>query len=356
MKKVLIYAYLACNVGDDLFLKVLFERYSNIKFIIITRNMKYRKLLKKYKNVEVKSYILSNILRMLYLKNRLYSCDALLYIGGSIFMQFKQWKKQFRHRRNVIESFFSNKRPIFIIGANFGPFYDKSFISLYKDEFKKCSDICFRDSYSYNLFKDLKNVRFQPDVVFQLKSKIDFKIKNSIGISVINLEDRDELKVYSKIYNLKIKQIIEMAIDKGNTVTMFSFCREEGDMKSIKNIMKLLDQKYYKNISVVDYYGNMDEFLSRFKKMENIIGSRFHACILSQVFQQGLYPIIYSDKIYNVLKDIGMSIEYKYISDLKNLEVEHVFDVISQNKIKNYDVIAKSENQFIKFEEYVLKD
>ena len=90
--------------------------------------------------------------------------------------------------------------------------------------------------------------------------------------------------------------------------------------------------------------------------MENIIGSRFHACILSQVFDQGLYPIIYSDKIYNVLKDIDMLHEYTYIKNLKDLNVEHIFKVISQNKIKNYDVFKKSENQFIEFNKYVHDD
>ena len=34
MKQILVKAYLANNLGDDLFLKVLFDRYPNIRWII----------------------------------------------------------------------------------------------------------------------------------------------------------------------------------------------------------------------------------------------------------------------------------------------------------------------------------
>ena len=60
------------------------------------------------------------------------------------------------------------------------------------------------------------------------------------------------------------------------------------------------------NFEVVNYEGNIDEFLEKFESMENIIGTRFHSVILSQVFNQGLYPFIYSDKTLNVLRDIGL--------------------------------------------------
>ncbi|WP_294184185.1 polysaccharide pyruvyl transferase family protein [uncultured Clostridium sp.] len=359
MKKVLVCAYLEFNLGDDLFLKIIFEKYPNVNFVIFNCDKKYKKLFRNYKNVRIENSLILKIFKEFGLKSiikKLQNYDILLYIGGSIFMQFNHWKKQFKNRKNIIDLFSYNKKPIFIIGANFGPFYEKTFVNLYKKEFKKCTDICFRDTYSYNLFKDLNNVRVEPDVIFQLKTKSVKKIKKSIGISIINLKNRDNLKTYQQIYNLKIKEIIEKAISKNNIVKLFCFCEREGDMIAIKDIIKILDKRYYKNISIVNYSGNINEFLLQFKQMENIIGSRFHACILSQVFDQGLYPIIYSDKIYNVLKDIDMLHEYTYIKNLKDLNVEHIFKVISQNKIKNYDVFKKSENQFIEFNKYVHDD
>ena len=37
-----------------------------------------------------------------------------------------------------------------------------------KSSLNLCDDVCFRDLYSYELFKDLSQVRYAPDIVFQM--------------------------------------------------------------------------------------------------------------------------------------------------------------------------------------------
>lgn len=356
MNKVLVDAYLAHNLGDDLFLKILFDKYPDVNFVISERGKTYKKTLQNYKNVKVQSSLVFRVLRKLGIKekrNIFNKYDALIYIGGSMFIQFDGWEKQYAERKTVIKTFLDSDKPVFIIGANFGPFDNKDFVEKYKSEFSKCRDICFRDKYSYDLFKELNNVRIAPDIVFQLKTEKVEKIKKSIGISIINLEDRDDLKIYQDTYNLKIKEIVEKAISNGNIIKFFSFCEEQGDITAINNIINLVEKKYHEDISIVNYSGNIDEFLLEFEKMENIIGIRFHACILSQIFNQGLYPIIYSDKTYNALKDVDMQNEYTYIKDLENLDVDHIFKVISENKIKDNNIFNEAEKQFEGFEKYV---
>ena len=89
--------------------------------------------------------------------------------------------------------------------------------------------------------------------------------------------------------------------------------------------------------------------------MENIIGTRFHACILSQVFNQGLYPIIYSDKTYNVLKDIKLDKHYKYIKDINMLDVDELITILPANKINNVNLFKEAEEQFKGLDNYVGK-
>ena len=53
MKNILVTAYTSFNVGDDLFLKILFERYPDHQFILFTSETRYISHLKQYKNVKV---------------------------------------------------------------------------------------------------------------------------------------------------------------------------------------------------------------------------------------------------------------------------------------------------------------
>lgn len=354
MKKIFVDAYLGLNLGDDLFLKILFDRYNNVQWYLNTDDIRYRKLFSNYTNVIIKNNLVEKVLRKFRLEIASYKkYDAGILIGGSVFMQNHTWKSNYRNSSKLINSFNEQNKPYFIIGCNFGPYKDKKFIELYKNLFLKCTDVCFREIFSYNLFSNLKNIRIAPDVVFQLKCSNIKKVKNSIGISIINLKNRKDLDIYENEYKVKIKEIVQLLIDNGKEVTFFSFCKQEGDMEAIEAIMNKIDNKYKHLVKVVSYEGNMDKFLSVFETMENIIGSRFHSCILSQVFQQGIYPIIYSDKTYNMLKDIGLNNEYIYIKEIDSLNPKHVLEVINNNKVNNTSIFLESEKQFKELDKYI---
>lgn len=352
MKKILVKAYLVKNFGDDLFLKVLFDRYNNINWIIDTNDKEYIEIFGEYNNVNIIKDRFFKILRKLNLNSIYYrKCDLVIYIGGSIFMQLDIWKKQYKEKAILFKVF--KDKPKYILGSNFGPFKDEEFLKKYKELFIKCKDICFRDEYSYNLFKDLENVRVAPDIVFQLKPTYVDKIKDSIGISLINLENRSKLSVYNEKYKNKIKEVVQELIDEGKSITFFSFCEEEGDEKIIQDIFSMVDEKYKEAINIENYNGNIDEFLRKFESMENIIGTRFHSCILSQVFGQGLYPLIYSDKTYNVLSDIGLDKEYVYLNDIENLSSKKILKVIDNNKIHNSEIFTEAEKHFEILDKYI---
>lgn len=227
MKKILLNAYVDLNFGDDLFLKILFDRYPNVKWFLPKGGKKYKKIFNEYNNVIIEGGVIFKIRRKLGLieKNRLFKkYDAGLYIGGSIFMQLPQWKKQLAERKEVISSFMQKEKPYFIVGSNFGPYYDSEFLEEYSCLFEKCKDVCFRDNYSKNLFPR-DNIRLAPDIVFQLKPKGLKKIENSIGISLIDLKGRKELENYRDIYINKIREIVKIGISQNKNFTFFLFVR-----------------------------------------------------------------------------------------------------------------------------------
>lgn len=352
MRTILVEGYFAKNFGDDLFFKVLFERYVDIKWVINTNNKDYTKIFSAYKNVEIKNKLYHKVLRKINKSELFYKkIDAVVFIGGSIFMEDEKWDQIYNYRKSIFKSF--DKKPIYFIGCNFGPFSSEEFFEKNKSLFEKSVDVCFRDHYSGDIFKLLPNTRVAPDIVFGLKTNKVEKLKSSLGISLIDLNGRKDLQQFQKIYVSKMSEIIKEAIDRKIKVTLFSFCEDEGDMKIISKILDSIDTKYRDNIDIVNYDGDMDNFLNRFKTMENIIGTRFHACILSQVFGQGLYPIIYSKKTYNVLEDINLIDNYAYIKDCKQIKPKHVLDIISQNKINNPKIFSDAEKQFEVLDKYI---
>src|SRR5699024_10628833 len=71
--------------------------------------------------------------------------DAIVHIGGSIFIQKDNWNKSKKSKT------LSNSMPYFVLGANFGPYTDHLFYKYHYELFKNYRDICFRDNYSYQL-------------------------------------------------------------------------------------------------------------------------------------------------------------------------------------------------------------
>lgn len=362
MKKIVVDAYLAKNLGDDLFLHILFNRYkdNDVKWIINVYNDEYSKILKEFKNVEVKKRNIiyrglfrSKILRKLIYNSESKRYDGLVIIGGSIFMQKFTWREQLRRTDERIKNLKKNEKKVFILGANFGPFKDEQFKENYRDIFRNCHDVCFRDEKSYNYFKNEGNVRLGSDVVFTLTEENN-KVEDSIGISLIDISDREELKEYSKDYKEKIVEIVNYNIDKGRHITLFSFCEKQGDLSIAQEIYELVKDKG--NIRIANYEGDIRGYLSLFGSMEVIIGVRFHSIILSQVFNQGIYPLIYNEKTFNILKDIGLDENYTNIENVKNFNVHTLDKVMYRNKINDISAIMKkSEIQFTELDRFIFK-
>ena len=346
--KVFMQCYLNKNLGDDIFAKILTERY---KATFFTYSQVKYPLLKNVKVYQGKFYqvidkILLNVsVGRLSLKKILgQKCDINILIGGSIFMEPSKSYNMRKYKNYIKNRFLKNQ---YILGANFGPYKTEFFLDNYRNSFNNVKDICFRDKYSYELFKDLPNVRYAPDIVFSMDTSNIKLIENkTVVISIINLENKKELKKYLNNYENKIVELIKYFSELNYKIILMSFCKSEGDEDAINRIFNIVNEDYKKNISKFFYDGDIDSAIKVLANSKIIIGSRFHANILGLKLHKTIIPIAYSNKTINKLKDINYK---EKIIDIKKIDEFNVnslssFDLEYKTDIDNIE--KESEKQF----------
>lgn len=363
MKKIFVDIYLAFNLGDDLFLDILSKKYPEAEFTINYVGSDYDKFIAKYKNVKRRKYtLLDKILQKLKIKDTLTnykdiaeSHDAMIFIGGSIFRDESYHESLYRDRINMIDEFNKLDKPVFILGSNFGPYTREGFFKDYKEFFARCKDVCFRDTYSYNLFKDMKNVRCEPDIVFQLD--LD-RFKNSekkdiIGFSIIDVNHKDGLAQYENEYIKSHIKSIELLVSKGYRCCLMSFCEREGDLQAINKILENLSIETKKYVDVYEYNGNLEDSFNIISEFKLFIAARFHANIIAQLLEVPILPVIYSDKTSNMLRDINLDNLMITMDNLNDMYDKSVLERAFKNKVDLYDIKAQSIKQFDRLTQYI---
>ncbi|NMH75298.1 polysaccharide pyruvyl transferase family protein [Bacillus sp. RO2] len=368
MKKIFVDIYLQFNLGDDLFLDILVKNFPDSEFTINYLGKNYDKFISNYQNLKRRKYtIINKIGQKLKLTDSITNYndlaekyDGLLFIGGAIFREEDYHPNLYKDRMNLVKSFKEKKKSVFILGANFGPFITQSFINDYRRLFKLCDDICFRDKYSYNLFKDLKNVRYAPDIVFQL-NPLEYESRkslNKIGISIIDVRHKIGMSSYYNNYITSTVSLIEKLSENGYEVCLISFCEFEGDMKVISDITKQLTPKAKKSIIEYNYQGNIKEAIKFIASLNLLIAARFHANILGLVLKIGMMPIIYSQKTTNVLNDINFCDVKLNMNELDLQYNEKVLEQSFNNKADSLllrSLRTEAKAHFLKLESFLMQ-
>lgn len=373
-KTVLVRGYLNRNLGDDLFFKILFERYPNVYFVVsghsvvldFVDKLHACNVIKKVNKLNFVERVISrffdtNYPKTKFLKNIIspkISYDAVVIIGGSLFQNFKKGVGRFFiDEGEVIYDKLGVEVPRFILGSNFGPFVENDFYIKGKSFFEATTDVCFRDRYSKELFADLKHIRYAPDVVFNLAYEPIKKIPNSIGISLIHLSEtlRPHLFSYQKDYLQSITDIVIQAAKDNRTIRLFSFCKSEGDDIAILQVMNSIPQELHAQITPIFYEDDISEFLFSFQEMDIMICSRFHSMILGLVFQQKIFPIVYGEKMKHVLEDVGYKNEFIPIEDSSFLTYERVINNASKSVTDVAYIKDMAREQFRELDRLLLK-
>ena len=330
--KIFIMAYARKNLGDDIFIKMLLEKYSQIDFYIKINDEKFVEQLAKNNNLHI--LIGEDTDEELY-KMNVEEYDGYVYIGGSIFMEGGKVYNLSHKFLDFVERCKEKNIPFCYISSNYGPYQTQEYFDLSIKNFKTCTDICFRDRYSYELFKDIENIRYAPDFIFSYNLKRQEKIKNSIGISVINIEEREKISHLATEYHEFLGNTIKKYVSEGNDVYLYSFCEHEGDELIVEKISK--EFANCENVKYIKYDGDIEKFLEIYSKMEYMICARFHAMILSCIARQKMFVMSYSLKIDNVIKDLELNLPTLHFDEINKEINDAVIDYMNENNVSAYD-------------------
>lgn len=315
MKKVFIHAYLAGNLGDDLFVDILCRRYPHVKFRILA-DESYKDTFRSLPNLKVYSpddrYVkwwdnfigkIKNTDRGFW-KMLLKFSDAVVHIGGSSFVQHLDDYSAFVECDRTLRRL---SKKMFLIGSNFGPYTDENYYRDYYRLFSTYDGVCLRDRHSYSLFEELANVKHAPDVVFNCRiSHPEAETTRSVVISVINMKDRKgkyAINQYTDLYEETVLKIAKYYLRHSYKVIFVSFCKMQGDGEAIERIVSKIDDRT--KVQEYFYSGDIHEVIRLFEQAEIVVGTRFHSIILGWLNNKKVFPIVYDEKTQNVLDDLN---------------------------------------------------
>jgi len=355
MKRVLLRFFSANNLGDDLFVKVITDRYVDIFTTFVNcynpslDNIGNLHTIRRPKLYYLMYKMLARVThkRNLWLHNQLLHNDLLLYVGGSIFQQeehIQAWHRE--------ELFYQQcNKPYYILGSNVGPYRDKEeFFKILRSIFSRAFDVCFRDTASYDEFKSISNIRVASDVVFTLNTN-DLRISDE-GVavfSIINCRKRFDKDIYEE-YESLIVELTERLVARGQKVCYVSFWNSDGDTDAAIGIHNRLCEESKAIVNILEYSGNINEVLQVFASCSFVVATRFHATILGLLLGKRVLPIAYSDKTTNILYDMGFTdnvIDINNIDkfDMKTFDFDQIrpFDISDQVKLaeKQFQMLDK---------------
>ncbi|QOV20093.1 polysaccharide pyruvyl transferase family protein [Blautia liquoris] len=359
MKRVYIHAYLQENLGDDLFVETLCRRYPMVRFYIIA-DKSYKTRFRDLHNCKVrdpkeKKVLLANkILKHFknvnsYLQVLIRRSEAVIHIGGSSFVQHHDdWSEFYNFDKMLVE----NSKNLFLIGANFGPYKDQRYLKAYHELFKKYKGICLRDEYSWNLFRDVPQVSYAPDVLFGLKSNITSTVNNKEKIvifSLIDLQNRQgnyDISVYEADYIRFQVDLVRYFISEQYKIILISFCRNEGDEVMIQKIRENFNELERQRIQNMSYQTDTEPILHEFEKAEIVIGTRFHSIVLGFVYECKVLPIIYNQKTEKMLDDLKYTLSIK-LPELNNTDATELGRKVTLRKpLDISEQVKLSKRQF----------
>ena len=364
-KTVVLYGFYGMNLGDDLFFETIIKRYPDVMFFVLD-TPKYYEFFNKFENVKFYSYdsdLVHSInsfgetfkIRNLFEHLLLSRCDAVVHIGGSIYQQTEHYFDDYIMRKRR----FRKKNKYFSISSNFGPYRSDDFYELWKKMFKKGYDICFRDKYSYELFNDVQCVRYAPDLLFSFKNNPVNVVPGSVAISVIDpcYKYRVLGDSTANAYKKAIVKTITELVESNRYVNLLGFCKFEGDDDFIRQILNRIPKSYREYVSVLNYdFKNRNEFLDKLSSSEYIVGTRLHSIILGLAMGKKVLPIIYDNKVSNILNDINYTGKTVHLNDMANYESIGLKDLLDKTNVFDVSSLKDAENlQFKELDKFLGK-
>lgn len=324
---IFIYAYIANNLGDDMFVFSLCNHYPMVNFYIEAPS-KYSYVFHKLKNLTI-------------LTTRSETCsvklldiiDFQVFIGGSLFNEPKSANEIDKKIKSMLSHRLSLEIPCFIIGVNFGEYTHPQFYKLYLNWFETLDGISFRDIQSYKLFDTLNNIIWAPDLIFTYKMPSIKSRGNNIVISPIYQTERSGLPDFSNNEYFDFLSLIATKYLKmGFHIILAAFCSAQLDDIACNEIFNRIPPSLKEKVNIISYKNDIEEFLQNFLDAKYIIGTRFHSIILALKNRIPVFPIIYNIKTKNIIESYSFNGNYVDILALSKIN----FELLDFNREKNY--------------------
>ena len=195
----------------------------------------------------------------------------------------------------------------YCISCNIEPFKNKIYEWLIAQKLKKFKYIICRDKKSLSWVRKKcpgTEAEYTPDILFAMpKAWLPAKSDgDKLGISLIRYDGDNDGYCY------KMAQIADYWIETtGKGVILLAFDVGSEDDTSVCEKTKRLIK--HKDMAEIVMHGANGEIPKAFSECRKLIGARFHSAVLSLKMNIDFYPIIYRQKMQNLLYDISYPVK-----------------------------------------------
>lgn len=379
-KKVLIHIYTSGNLGDDLFVRTILDRYRrwDVAFYLLVWNKaQYKYMLGEYENLTLQKAprpvlairIISKLQEKMFhihdMKEKGYKkaykalgrkkYDVLVNVGGSSFAEYENdtWPLYLLQDELLVSHV--NTRNKILLNINFGPYVTEAFRSRCEALFGRYERVIFRDIKTWNTFPNLRNTEVAPDIVLNMDlSEIVRGIVAEDDMFCVNVIDlwenkrtRKEREPYVANYEKTVQRIVSLLLAAGARISLIGF-EARRDEQYIDRIIAEVEPGMKGRIAKLVYSGtNLKEIIQSMARARAVLSTRFHAMILCLILNKVQYPICYDNKQKSFLKDMHYMEPYSVLADIAKPEkIVHYLRtaVLDGENYKN--IIAQSGKHF----------
>jgi colanic acid/amylovoran biosynthesis protein len=310
--RIFVSFYDRANLGDDLLLRTLIDRYPGVDFdylelgagkgaVALAPHVHGWSVVRyidgMLRRLRVPFRLAPGARRWLILRSRF-----AIRIGGSLYMERGAWRLDAERDADLLRG----REGAFFINGNFGPWQTPEFLERYARIFSRAVDVTVRDRASLTQLAAVPTVRLAPDLIFSTPRPVVAGERNGVVISVIDLSGREALAEQRKSYEVALAGLVDELVTAGEKVTLMSFCAYEGDEAAAGRVLDLLPAPVRPLVGTHFYTGDVDAALATLGGARAVLATRFHAMVLGLTFGCRVCTITYSDKTAQALDDLGL--------------------------------------------------
>ncbi|HWQ11132.1 MAG TPA: polysaccharide pyruvyl transferase family protein [Holophaga sp.] len=295
----LVDAFIDNNLGDDLMLELLVQRFPAITFFCLRdAKLNAQAPYRDWPNLLVPDWAdLDRILPFM---------DGLLIFGGSAWQDHGNNLDWFGWRTKALKTLKARGCPALAIGNNIGPVSTEEGRQLFVALLRRFDCVVVRDQASHAWMED--NVgpdrgKLGADLVLNYPVPCVDREAGLVGISVhrtVLFPERNAPYVEHMVLMVR-------ALRKARPDLRFRFLAfdtiTENDEILVDQILARLAWPAW--ASKATYRGDIPAFLDAFGACDRIFASRFHALVLALLFGQPFVPFDYMGKTGNLLQDLS---------------------------------------------------